>query len=79
MEIIQSNGVLYEVKKKIPKHNFKNKNEGEIKSFIRQWRNYLGYSKTLQSNTHFIFANTIFDVEFQDVNIDEKQNLTETT
>jgi hypothetical protein len=69
MEIIQSEEKLYEVKKKIPKHNFKNKDEDQIKSFIKQWREYLGYSKTLQSNTHFIFANIISDVEFEDVDV----------
>lgn len=68
MEIIQHNNGLYQVKRRIKRHNFRAKGLDPNLELVKMWHEYLGFDHVLQDQNDFIFVNKIDDVEFEELN-----------
>ena len=56
----------YLVNRRIPVHNFEKNNKVEL-DFVKAWMEYLGCDHVLRDQTHFMFVETINDIEFEEV------------
>ena len=56
----------YLVNRRIPVHNFE-KDGGVVLDFVKAWRDYLGCDHVLRDQTHFIFVETIQDIEIEEL------------
>jgi len=65
-QIYYRNGNAYLIKRKIPVHNFE-KNEQLDLDFVKMWRDYLDCDHVLRDQTHFIFVETIQDVNYEEL------------
>lgn len=65
-QIYYRNGNAYLIKRKIPVHNFE-KNEQLDLDFVKMWRDYLDCDHVLRDQTHFIFVETIQDVDYEEL------------
>lgn len=72
MEMIEHNNNLYQVKRRIPRHNFKAKGLDPNLELVKMWHEHLGYDHVLQDQNNFIFVNLIEEVEFEEVENDVK-------
>lgn len=67
METINHNDKLYQVKRRMLRHNFDAQGKSPNLELVKMWHEHLGYDHVLQDQTHFIFVNEIDDVEFEEV------------
>ena len=65
-QIYYRNGNAYLIKRKIPVHNFE-KNEQLDLDFVKMWCDYLDCDHVLRDQTHFIFVETIQDVDYEEL------------
>jgi len=65
-QIYYRNGNAYLIRRKIPVHNFE-KNEQLDLDFVKMWRDYLDCDHVLRDQTHFIFVETIQDVNYEEL------------
>ena len=65
-QIYYRNGNAYLIRRKIPVHNFE-KNEQLDLDFVKMWRDYLDCDHVLRDQTHFIFVETIQDVDYEEL------------
>jgi len=61
MEVLESNGKLYNVIRGIKKSSFKSKDD------VKFYRDYIKTDHVLQHNGMYIFCRTIDDVEFEEI------------
>ena len=68
MEIIKHNDKAFGVLRQVPMHHFAERLDtqpnGEYVNMFKQW---CGADTIIQSETHFMFCETIPDVEFENV------------
>jgi len=67
METIEHNNNLYQVKRRIRRHNFRAKGLDPNLELVKMWHEHLGYDHVLQDQNDFIFVNLIEAVEFEEV------------
>lgn len=65
-QLYQHNNTPYILHRRIPISNFI-KNEKVNMDFIKGWRDYLGCDHVLKDKTHFLFVETIQEVEFEEI------------
>ena len=65
-QLYYRNDKAYLIKRRIPVHNFE-KNEKLDLDFVKMWRDYLGCDHVLRDQTHFIFVETIQDIEHEEI------------
>jgi hypothetical protein len=66
-QLYYHNDKAYLINRRIPVHNFEKKGELNL-DFVQAWRDHLGCDHVLRDQTHFIFCETIEDVEFEELN-----------
>jgi hypothetical protein len=66
-QLYYHNNKAYLINRRIPVHNFEKDGRVHL-DFVQAWRDYLGCDHVLRDQTHFIFCETIEDVEFEEVN-----------
>ena len=67
-KLYEHGGRLFIIKREIPLHNFKKKNETHLDmDFVKAWRDWLGADHVLRTKTHFLFVMNVDDVEFEEV------------
>lgn len=66
-QLYYHNNKAYLVNRRIPTHNFEKNGELNL-DFVKAWRDYLRCDHVLRDQSHFIFVETIDDVEFEEVN-----------
>lgn len=65
--ITYHNNVAYKVHRSIPRHNFTDSTNKVNMKVVQMWRDYLDCDHVLQNQTHFIFCETIPEVEFIEI------------
>ena len=64
---VKFNDKIYKVLRQIPQHEFLRK-DGTIKGEkFNAWKDWLGSDHVLKNNSHFIFCQTIQEIEWEDV------------
>lgn len=66
-QLYYHNDKAYLINRRIPVHNFE-KNEQINLEFVKAWMEWLGCDHVLRDQTHFMFVETIEDVEFEELN-----------
>jgi hypothetical protein len=66
-QLYYHNDKAYLVNRRIPTHNFEKKGELNL-DFVKAWMGWLGCDHVLRDQTHFIFVETIQDIEFEEIN-----------
>ena len=69
-QLYYHNDKAYLINRRIPTHNFE-KNKQINLEFVKAWMEYLGCDHVLRDQTHFIFVETIEDVEFEELSNNE--------
>jgi len=65
-QIVYVNETAFKVIRSVPMHNFgKDQSESEM---VELYRKDIGADTVLNSDTHFLFCETIKEVEFEDIN-----------
>lgn len=65
-QLYYHNNTPYKVHRRIPTHNFEKNKELNL-DYVKAWRDWLGCNHVLRDQTHFIFVETIDDVEFEEL------------
>ena len=73
-ELFINNGKAYIVLRKIPHHNVTDKQGTIISDMFNGWKEFLGADHVLRTSTHFLYCETIPDVEWEET-IEETQEL----
>jgi len=66
--LYRHNDKVYVILRRIPQHNIKNKEGKIIPELFHGWKEYLGADHVLQDTTHFMFCETVKDVEWEEAN-----------
>ena len=66
-QLYYHNDKAYLINRRIPVHNFE-KNKQINLEFVKAWMEWLGCDHVLRDQTHFMFVETIEDVEFEELN-----------
>jgi len=66
-QLYYHNNKAYLVNRKIPVHNFEKNGQIHL-DFVKAWMEHLRCDHVLRDQTHFIFVETIEDIEFEQVN-----------
>jgi hypothetical protein len=65
-QIVYVNDVAFKIIRSVPMHNFgKDQPESEA---VEEYKQHIGADAVLNSDTHFLFCETIPEVEFEDIN-----------
>jgi len=65
------NDLAYLISRTIRKEQFQNDQKETCKDILKEYRDFLHCDKVLETASHFIFCNTIPDVEWEPVVIDD--------
>ena len=72
-QLYYHNNKAYLINRRIPVHNFE-KNKQINLEFVKAWMEWLSCDHVLRDQTHFMFVETIEDVEFEELNNEQVQN-----
>lgn len=61
------NGHAYLILKRTPEQHFYNKQNNPQLEYIQMYRDWLGADHVLRDQSHYIFCETIQDVEFEEI------------
>jgi hypothetical protein len=73
-KLIKYNGYFYKFIRQIPLHQFTRKDGSIIPEVFNAWKSHLESDHVLKTQTHFIFCETIPDVEWEEVPAMEVEN-----
>jgi len=66
-QLYRHNDKVYVILRRIPQHNIKDKEGKIIGELFSAWKEHLGADHVLQDSTHFMFCETVLDVEWEEV------------
>lgn len=66
-ELYFNNGKCYLILRKIPHHNVSDKTGKIISEMFNAWKEWLGADHVLKTSTHFLYCETVPDVEWEDI------------
>jgi len=66
-ELYRHNDKLYVILRRLPHHSFTKKNGDIVLEVVGMWKDYLGADHVLKDQTHFIFCETVPDIEWEDL------------
>jgi len=72
-QLYYHNDKAYLINRRIPTHNFEKNGQPNLE-FVKAWMEYLGCDHVLRDQTHFIFVETIEDVEFEEINNEQVES-----
>ena len=68
-ELYRHNDKLYIIKRQVPQHNFIKRGETKIgkegMDYLNAWRNRSSCDHVLRTQTHYLFCQTITDIEYE--------------
>lgn len=66
-QLYYHNDKAYLINRRIPSHNFEKKGHLHM-DVVKAWMEWLGCDHVLKDQKHFIFVETIQDIEFEEIN-----------
>ena len=66
-ELFYNNGDFFLIIRRIPIHNFMRKDGSIIPEIFNGWKQWLGADKVLKTQTHFLFCESVKDIEWEEV------------
>ncbi len=66
-ELFYNNGTAYIILRKIPHHSVSDKKGNIVPELFNAWKEYLGADHVLRNTTHFLYCETIPEVEFEEI------------
>jgi hypothetical protein len=76
-ELMRNNDKVYVVLRRVPLHNIITKNGAILADAFNAWKEVTGADHVLKNSTHFIFCETVVDVEWEAVPIEEDASASE--
>lgn len=73
-ELFFNGDKAYIILRKIPHHNVTDRNGNIVSEKFNAWKEYLGADHVLRNTTHFLYCETIPDVEFEEI-VEETEEL----
>lgn len=72
-ELFFHNGKAYVVLRRLPYHSVSDRKGNIIPEVFNGWKEYLGADHVLKNSTHFIYCETVPDIDFEEI-IEEENN-----
>lgn len=66
-EIYYHNGKAYLILRRVPAHNVSDKQGNIVSELFNAWKEHLGADHVLKNSTHFMYCETIPDIEWEEV------------
>jgi hypothetical protein len=66
-QLYRHNDKVYVILRKLSHHNLTDKQGNIISGLFNAWKEYLGADHVLRDSTHFMFCETVLDVDWEDL------------
>jgi len=66
-QLYRHNDKVYVILRKLPHHNVSDKQGNIISELFNAWKEHLGADHVLRDSTHFMFCETVPDVEWEEI------------
>jgi len=71
-QLYRHNDKVYLILRRLAHHNVSDKHGNIIPEMFNAWKQFLGADHVLRDSTHFIYCETVPDVEFEEIRDTEK-------
>ena len=65
--LFQNGDKYYVVIREIPLHNFMRKDGSIVSEAFNGWKEHLGAEHVLKNSTHFLFCQTVDDINYREI------------